>query len=116
MLSIDSRGVVESGENDVVEEGWRLIRTAVIILARIIQTALNLMRKLRRLRTSGVGDSGLTVYDVEWCILLVLVIIFYFYRGSITLYSSFLRGIGVEYSSLVFISCAGGERPNSDEF
>lgn len=58
---MNGRGVVESGENDVVEEGWRLIRTAVIILARIIQTALNPMRKPRRLRTSGVGDSGLTL-------------------------------------------------------
>lgn len=65
---MDDRVVVKSGENDVVEEGWRLIRTAVIILARIIQTTLNHMRKPRRLRTSGVGDSGLTVYDVEWCI------------------------------------------------
>lgn len=45
MLSMDGRGVVENGENDVVEEGWRLIRTAVIILARIIQNALNPMRE-----------------------------------------------------------------------
>jgi len=45
MLSMDGRGVVENGENDVVEEGWRLIRTAVIILARIIQTALSPMRE-----------------------------------------------------------------------
>lgn len=78
---MDGRGVVESGENDVVEEGWRLIRTAVIILARIIHTALNLMRKPRRLRTSGVGDSGLTVYDVEWCIFVGSCYHFLFLQG-----------------------------------
>lgn len=70
---MNGRGVVESGENDVVEEGWRLIRTAVIILARIIHTELNHMRKPRRLRTSGVGDSGLIIYDVEGVCILMLI-------------------------------------------
>lgn len=115
---MDGRGVVENGENDVVEEGWRLIRTAVIILARIIQTALSPMREARRLRTSGVGDSVLTFYDVEWYIVGSCLSFFYFYRGSITLYRSFLRCIEirsrVQKTGLIVMWAENGPTPKSN--